>query len=189
MMKPIYLKTAAEWRAWLQQHHASESQVWLLFYKQDQRMPSIAYEAAVEEALCFGWIDSVIRKIDEASYARKFTPRKENSKWSESNKKRVAKLIASQRMAEDGLAKIEAAKKNGMWDKPDRPSIDLKMPADFAGALTASPKANAFFAQLAPSYQKQYLAWIAVARRRETRENRIAASIALLEKGEKLGMK
>ena len=189
MFSPIYLETAEKWRAWLQENHASASGVWLLFYKKGFSRPTITYEAAVEDALCFGWIDSVIRRVDEYSYARKFTPRKNDSKWSPSNKKRVEKLIACGRMTEIGLAKIEAAKKNGMWDQPDRPQLKLNMSQDFATALAANPAAKQFFEQLAPSYQKQYLGWIEVAKRPETRENRIRESLDLLNRGEKLGMK
>ena len=189
-MKEIYLKTPQEWRDWLHENHDREpAGIWLIFYKQHTGTPTISYEAAVEEALCYGWIDSIIRKIDEARYARKFTPRKDDSKWSDSNKKRVTKLIAAGRMTEIGMAKIEAAQKSGLWDEPVRPQIALEMPKAFEDALAAHPAAKAFFEQLAPSYKKQYVAWIAVAKRPQTQQARIEESIALLAKGEKLGMR
>jgi len=98
-------------------------------------------------------------------------------------------LIKSKRMMKIGLAKIEAAKKNGMWDKPDRPNISFEIPAEFEEALQKNPKAREFFEQLAASYQKQYIAWVAMAKRAETRDKRIEEAIGLLAKGEKLGMK
>lgn len=189
-MKQLYFKTSQEWRDWLRQNHDREAAgIWLIFYKQNTGEPTLEYEAAVEEALCYGWIDSIIRKIDTVKYARKFTPRKEDSKWSEINKKRVAKLIEANYMTEIGLAKIEAAKLNGQWEKPDRPQISFTVPKELQEALDAHPKAKAFFKQLAPSYQKQFIGWIVVAKRRETKEKRIIESIALLGKGEKLGMR
>ncbi|MBN1349813.1 YdeI/OmpD-associated family protein [candidate division KSB1 bacterium] len=188
-MQQQYFQTSDEWRNWLQENHAKENKIWLLFYKKETGKPSIDYESAVEEALCFGWIDSIIKKIDDQKYARKFTPRKDDSNWSELNKKRVKKLIASNRMTEVGLAKINIAKKNGQWDKPDRPNIPVELPPDFQHALEQNPKANENFQKLALTYQKHYIGWISIAKRQETKEKRIKESIALLERGEKLGLK
>ena len=92
-MKQLYVTNRDEWRDWLSRHHATETEVWLIFYKKETCKPTIFYEAAIEEALCFGWIDSIIKKIDATRYARKFTPRKDNSKWSALNKKRAKKMI------------------------------------------------------------------------------------------------
>ena len=188
-MKSIYCKTLPEWRTWLQGNHDKETEIWLIFFKKDTRKPSLEYEEAVEEALCFGWIDSIIKKIDESRFARKFTPRKESSKWSPSNKKRVEKLIKNGRMNRAGLSKIKAAQKSGRWDKPDRPNINFDLPDDFKKALNTNKKSKEFFEQLAPSYQKHFIAWIKTAKRQETRENRLRESIQLLEKGEKLGLR
>ncbi len=188
-MKQLYLKTAYEWREWLHNNHDKETEVWLIFFKKETGEPSIEYESAVEEALCFGWIDSIIKKIDDEKYARKFTPRKDSSKWSELNKKRVARLIENNRMTEIGMAKIESAKSNGQWDKPDRPNIQFEIPKEFQVALDQNRKAKENYEQLAPTYQKQYIGWIVVAKRQETKEKRIKESIELLEKGKKLGLK
>lgn len=188
-MKQLYFKTSDDWREWLKSNHDKEQEVWLIFFKKETGEPSIEYESAVEDALCFGWIDSIIKKIDEKKYARKFTPRKDSSKWSELNKKRIAKLIKNNRMTEIGLAKIETAKKNGQWDKPDRPNIQFDVPKEFQSALNQNKKAKENFNQLAPTYQKQYIGWIIVAKRQETKERRIRESIDLLEKGQKLGLR
>jgi len=188
-MKQLYFSSSQEWREWLKHYHDKETEVWLIFFKKDTGKPSIEYELAVEEALCFGWIDSIIKKIDEAKYARKFTPRKDNSKWSELNKKRVAKLIKSKRMNQIGLAKIEAAKRNGRWDKPDNPNLLFKIPVEFNEALEQNRKAKANFEQLAATYQMQYIVWISIAKQPETKEKRIKESIELLEKDKKLGLR
>ncbi len=187
-MKSLYFKTPQEWRTWLKSNHDKETELWLIFYKNNIRS-TLDYKSAVEEALCFGWIDSIIKKIDEKRFVRKFTPRKNRSKWSPSNKKRVERLIKSGRMTNVGLLKIKAAQKNGFWDEIDRPTINYDLPEDFKKALNDNRKAKEFFAQLAPTYQKQFIGWIRVAKRQETIENRISESIQLLEKGKKLGLR
>jgi uncharacterized protein YdeI (YjbR/CyaY-like superfamily) len=188
-VKCLYFKTPKEWRAWLHSNHDKETELWLIFYKKYTKKPTIDYETAVEEALCFGWIDSIIKKIDESAFARKFTPRKNNSNWSPSNKKRVERLIISGRMTNAGLLKIKAAQKSGHWDETDRPTIDFDPPENFIKALNDNRKAKEFFEQLAPAYKKQFNAWIRVAKRQSTIGKRIRESIQLLEKGKKLGLK
>ena len=188
-MKQLYFKTSSEWREWLHENHDKENELWLIFYKKETGLPSIDYESAVEEALCYGWIDSIIKKIDEQRYAQKFTPRKLKSKWSPSNKTRVNKLIKVGRMTPAGQVKIDAAKANGMWNKSDRPVLSLEIPLEFKKALDQNKKAKEYFNSLATSYKKQYIGWIVTAKKEETRKKRINESIALLEKGEKLGMK
>ncbi len=188
-MKQLYLTNRGQWRDWLCGHHATEAEVWLIFYKKETCKPTIRYEDAVEEALCFGWIDSIIKKIDAERYARKFTPRKDNSKWSALNKKRANKMIKEGRMTDVGLSKIQTAKRTGLWEKDSRGQISFDVPPEFAKALAQNKKAKENFDKLAPSYRKQYIGWIAVAKRAETKKRRIEESITLLEKGKKLGMK
>jgi uncharacterized protein YdeI (YjbR/CyaY-like superfamily) len=188
-MKQLCLANREQWRRWLSRHHATQTGIWLVFYKKQTGKPTITYGAAVEEALCFGWIDGIIKKIDEARYARKFTPRRESSRWSALNKKRAAKMIRQGKMTEAGLAKINAAKKSGLWDKDPRPAISFEVPPELAEALARNKKARETFEKLAPSHRRRYIAWIAVAKRQETKKRRVAESIALLEKGRKLGLK
>jgi uncharacterized protein YdeI (YjbR/CyaY-like superfamily) len=188
-MKQLYIADKEQWRDWLSKNHATEAGIWLIFYKKETSRPTIAYEAAVEEALCFGWIDSIIKKIDAEKYARKFTPRSDKSKWSALNKKRAGKMIREGRMTKIGLAKIETAKKTGLWDKDGRPRLSLDVPTEFTKALARNKKAKENFDKLAPTYRKHYIAWISVAKRPETKKRRIKESIALLEKGQKLGLK
>jgi uncharacterized protein YdeI (YjbR/CyaY-like superfamily) len=190
MMKKLYLQNAASWRKWLSLNHDKESEIWLVFYKKDSGKSSLMYEESVEEALCFGWIDSIIKNIDQLSYVRKFTPRKEKSAWSPSNKRRVKKLIAEHRMTDIGLAKIQAAKQTGIWDKEqERPQLDFETPEGFISALSENETARMNYEKLAPSQQKPYIIWISMAKREETRNRRIREAIAFLQKGEKLGLK
>lgn len=117
----LYVKERRQWRAWLEKNHAVEkSGIWLVYYKQHTGKPTLEYNESVEEALCFGWVDSLVRKLDEKKFARKFTPRKDNSSWSESNRKRVEKLIAQKRMSDYGMAKVKAARASGTWHKDGR---------------------------------------------------------------------
>jgi uncharacterized protein YdeI (YjbR/CyaY-like superfamily) len=189
-MKQLYIPDRSKWRHWLMKNHDKEKNgIWLVFYKKKANKPSLEYEHAVEEAICFGWVDSIIKKIDEAKYARKFTPRKADSMWSELNKKRARKMIKQGLMAKAGLAKIRNAKKTGLWDKNPRPKISFDIPEEFAVALAKNKKARENFNKLAPTYRRHYIGWIAVAKRDQTKKRRIAESIALLEQGKKLGLK
>ena len=132
----------------------------------------------------------MIKNIDKNSYARKFTPRKKNSQWSQSNKRRIEKLIAEKRMTPIGLAKVESAKETGIWDKEiERSQLDFDPPDDFIAALSENNIARMNFKKMAASHQKPFIIWICMAKRKETRERRIKESIMLLEKGEKLGLK
>jgi uncharacterized protein YdeI (YjbR/CyaY-like superfamily) len=189
-MKTIYFETIDDWRAWLEENHQIESEVWLIFNKKETGLPSIPYGEAVEQALCFGWVDSLIKKLDETQYVRKFTPRKLDSKWSALNVKRVERMIEAGWMTPHGLRLVEAAKKSGKWDKPEqKPKLDFPIQPEFRDALIENPKAKKTFDSLAPTYQKQYLTWIGIAKRPATRSKRIIESIKLLSKGEKLGLK
>jgi uncharacterized protein YdeI (YjbR/CyaY-like superfamily) len=144
-MIELYVKNRTAWRNWLSKNFDRNNGVWLVFYKKQTGMPAIDYDDAVEEALCFGWIDSTIKRLDDEKYVRKFTPRKNGSNWSDLNKKRVAKLIKSGLMTDAGLALIAQAKKSGQWQKPDRPNIPLELPAELETALAKNKKAKACF--------------------------------------------
>lgn len=189
-MKKLYFQTREEWRAWLSENHASENEVWLVYYKKGTGKPSMKYGESVEEAICFGWVDSIIKKIDEERYVRKFTPRREDSAWSESNKKRAEKMIKQDLMTEHGLRLVDTAKVSGKWDeKTKRPELTSKMSPEFRRALDENPKAKQAYGSMPRSHQKEYLGWIETTKRPETRQRRIAESIRLLEKNEKLGLK
>lgn len=166
-----------EWRAWLEQNHATAPEVWLVFYKKHTGKAGLSYEEAVEEALCFGWIDGLLKPIDEEKYALRFSPRKQGSIWSESNKRRVAKLIKEGRMTEAGLAKVKEAKANGEWRAAAQREETTAIPADLKRALKANAPAWRNFERLAPSHKKQYLYWINSAKTEQTRQRRIQETI------------
>ena len=189
-MKQVHVTTRSQWRRWLAENHDQEKQgIWLVFHKKETGRPSLGYEEAVEEALCFGWIDSIIKRIDDDKYCRKFTPRKDRSSWSNLNTRRAEKAIREGRMTEFGLAKIRAAKRSGSWERDPRPAIRLDVPRDLSEALARNRKAKDFFEMLAPTYQRHFVGWIATAKKPETRAKRLNESLALLRRGEKLGLK
>jgi uncharacterized protein YdeI (YjbR/CyaY-like superfamily) len=189
-MQTLELNSIQEWRTWLAQSHNCVSEIWLVYYKKDTDLPTLKYKESLDEALCYGWVDSIIKKIDEQRYARKFTPRRDDSSWSLVNKTRVEELIAEGRMAAPGLAKVEAAKKSGAWDSPTtKPETEFEIHPEFAQALEENPAAKQFFESLAKTYRKQYIYWIATAKREATREKRITESIKLLLEKKKLGLK
>jgi uncharacterized protein YdeI (YjbR/CyaY-like superfamily) len=172
------------WRAWLARHHASANEVWLVFHKRHTGRASIEYEAAVEEALCFGWVDSLIKRLDADRYARKFTPRKPDSKWSTANRRRYLKVQAEGRLTAAGRARAPTARGG------DAPRLPVARPqADLVTALDARPAARRWFDALAPSYKRQYIRWIAAAKRPETRARRLREAVALLSAGKTLGLK
>jgi uncharacterized protein YdeI (YjbR/CyaY-like superfamily) len=162
----------ATWRAWLEANHATAKGAWLVTWRASTGRPRLEYEAAVEEALCFGWVDSTGGWIDAERGKQYYAPRKPRSGWAATNKARVERLIAAGRMAPAGLAAIERAKANGSWGVLD--SVErLEVPDDLAAALAALPPAAASFAAFPPSARKQMLAWVAFAQRPETRATRI----------------
>lgn len=169
--------TRAEWRRWLQRHHADSDGVWLVIAKKGSGAPGAGYEEAVEEALCFGWIDSRVRPLDERRYEQWYCPRRPGSIWSRLNKERVERLRRAGLMAPAGLAKVEAAMADGSWELLDVVEA-LAMPEDLERALAAVPGAAEGFTGLAPSLQKQYLYWVLSAKRNRTRAARVAAVVA-----------
>jgi uncharacterized protein YdeI (YjbR/CyaY-like superfamily) len=179
----LELRTRQQWRTWLGKHHASSPGVWLVFHKGHTGVPSIPYEDSVREALCFGWIDSLIKRLDADRYALKFTPRKPTSKWSALNRKRWKELQAAGLLTAAGAKAAPTG--NTYAPKPAIPEL----PAYIAKAFKTNAKAWRFFQELAPSYRRHFVVWIHIARKPETREKRIRESIALLAAGKKLGLK
>lgn len=188
MSGTLYVADRNKWRAWLEKHHDTEKEIWLVYYKKHTNHPSIPYDDAVEEALCFGWIDSTVKRIDEDRYAQKFTPRKDASNWSEPNRRRVRKLIKEGKMTEAGLAKINAEILDESQDPKPR-SKDVVVPERFKQALMKNKKAWENFNNLAPSYRRNYILWVTDAKKEETRLKRLKEAVALLEQNKKLGMK
>ena len=185
----VEVPTPAKWRQWLKKNHRSQTAAWVVFYKQHTGKTWISYDAAVEEALCYGWVDSLVRRIDDDTFARKFTPRKPGSKWSASNKKRVAELIDSGRMTPHGQALVDAAKQDGSWAARTAAATQFAMPTELTAALAKHTLAREHFEALSPSCRKQYITWIASAKKPETRERRSKEALKLLAKNQRLGMK
>jgi uncharacterized protein YdeI (YjbR/CyaY-like superfamily) len=183
-MKTVEARTPVAWRKWLAAHHDSESEVWLVFYKRHTGQPSIQYNDAVDEALCFGWVDSLIKRLDDDRYARKFTPRKPDSRWSTANRKRYAQLEVDGRLMPAGVARPPTDRDG------DAPQVSTsQLPKYIQAALKEHPQAKRFFAGLAPSHKRMYLAWIDSAKKQETRLRRLEQAIQKLTAGEKLGLK
>lgn len=172
----VHPTTRAEWRAWLEKHHASAPGAWFVYYKKATGKSRVPYEDAIEEALCFGWIDSVQRVLDDERTMLRFSPRKPNSGWSKPNKERVDRLVERGLMTAAGLAKIDAAKRDGSWSVLDAVER-LEMPPDLKKALAAKPIAARHFAAFPPSSKKIILNWIASAKRTQTRQKRIAETV------------
>ncbi len=181
----VACRDRAAWRAWLAAHHDRRKAVWLLFFKKGTGLPTVSYDEAVEEAVCFGWIDSVIRRVDEARYAQKFTPRTDKARWSAKNVERAGKMIREGLMTEAGLAKFE----------PGAPHVapaarpGLALAPELRAALKARRRAWENFDRLPPSQKRLYVGWLMSAKKEETRRRRLAEAIARLEKGLPLGLK
>lgn len=172
-----YPEDRAAWRAWLRAHHATAPGVWLIYCKKHTGAPTVTYDEAVEEALCFGWIDSRPNTLDAERYMQLFSPRKPRSPWSKVNKERIARLTEEGRMAPAGLAMIDAAKADGSWGAYDAIEA-LTVPDDLHRALVANTSAEEHFAAFSNSAKKQLLWYIASAKRPETRAKRIAQVVA-----------
>jgi uncharacterized protein YdeI (YjbR/CyaY-like superfamily) len=180
-------KTRAAWRRWLEKNHDRADDIWLIFYKKHVGKKSLEYEEAVEEALCFGWIDSKLRRIDDEKHKQRYTPRRPGSNWAKSNKARVEKLIANGSMTEAGLLKINAAKQDGSWDRLDAVESVLIVPDDLRIALNRNRRAMKNFDAFTKSQKQQYLWWLETARRKETRKERVRQIVERATRGIKPG--
>ena len=181
----VHADDRATWRTWLEENHARAHGAWLVTWRPASGRGSLDYEAAIEEALCFGWVDSTGGSYDEDRSRLYFAPRSGRSVWAASNKARVERLIAQGRMAPAGLAAIERATANGSWTVLDA-AERLEVPGDLQEALDAHPPAAANFAAFPPSARKQLLGWIATAVRPATRASRIARVAESAARNERL---
>jgi uncharacterized protein YdeI (YjbR/CyaY-like superfamily) len=170
------------WRAWLESHHDTATAAWLVMQKKGSQVPGPSYIEAVEEALCFGWIDSKTNRIDATRYKLYFARRKRGSVWAASNKVRVERLIAEGRMTSSGLVAVESAQKDGSWDTLNGVD-DLLEPEDLRCALDAEPDARSGFDALPVSARKIALYWIASAKRPKARAARITRTVADAARG------
>lgn len=178
--------SAQEWREWLAKNYALDEGVWLRFFKKTSGITSVSYNEALDEALCFGWIDGQLQKYDDQSWLRKFTPRRSGSVWSKRNCEHIVRLMETGKMQAPGLVAVEAAKQSGQWDTAYSSPANMEIPADFLQELTKNKQAEAFFGTLNKA-NRYAIAWrLQTAKKPETRQRRMAAILALLADGKPL---
>jgi uncharacterized protein YdeI (YjbR/CyaY-like superfamily) len=181
----LFFETPAEWRTWLEKNHSDSKGVWLRFYKKGSGITSLKYAGALDEALCFGWIDGQSKSLDENCYLQKFTPRRAKSIWSKRNIEHISRLIEEGKMKPSGMKEAETAKTDGRWQQAyDSPS-NMKIPEDFLSELSKDKKAFAFFEAL-NNANKYAIVWrLQTAKKPETRERRMKTILGMLSRGEK----
>lgn len=172
-IESFYPKNQQQWRKWLQKNHEKKQSIWLIYYKKSSGVPTISWSEAVDEALCFGWIDSTKKTLDEERSIQFFTKRKARSTWSKINKAKVQKLIEEGSMMAAGLKIIELAKENGSWSVLDEVE-ELTVPIDLEEEFKKHPGSKTYFLGLSKSVKKMILQWLVLAKRTETRQKRIA---------------
>lgn len=183
-METFWPRNRQEWREWLEANHEKKLSIWLIYYKKHSNAPTISYTEAVDEALCFGWIDSKSKPLDEKKYMQYFTKRKEKSVWSKVNKEKVTRLIKEGRMTKSGFETIEKAKLNGSWTILDEAEA-LIVPADLEIEFEKKPNAKHYFLSLSRSDKRNILQWLVLAKRHETRKKRISEIVELADKNQK----
>ena len=187
MNQELCVSNRYEWRSWLKKNQAQTKEVWLVYYKKHTGKPCISYMDSVEEALCFGWIDGIKKRIDEEKYTHRFTPRKLKSKWSKLNVRLARKLIEEGKMTRSGLTVFERRLDYGDDILVARSAKEL--PLEIEKVLKRNGKAWNNFNNLAPGYRKHYILWLTTAKKTETRKKRLEEAIRLLAENKKLGMK
>ncbi len=180
-VKSFHAASRADWRAWLAENHATEQSVWLIIYHKKSAKPSVYYDEAVDEALCFGWIDSIKYKRDEESAIQFFGKRKPKSNWSRVNKAKIERLVSENLMEKAGLDMVELAKKTGTWTALDDVENSV-IPEDLQAKLDANPKAKGYFDLFPRSAKRAMLEWLLNAKQLETRNKRIDEIVNLAEK-------
>lgn len=184
----FYAENREVWRTWLEANSDLKSEIWLVLNKKGVVPAGLTLDQAVEEALCFGWIDGQLRRIDDRQHAVRFTPRLRNSRWSVSNKERVERMIRKGRMTPAGMALVDHARRTGEWDRASGTLRDWEMPAELVKELDTDLASREWFERLAPSHRRQFLGWIHEAKRKETRRRRMAKVLEMIRKRLKPGM-
>ncbi|MEP0822907.1 MAG: YdeI/OmpD-associated family protein [Ignavibacterium sp.] len=177
----LYVSTRAQWRAWLRRHHLTASEIWLVYYKKNSSKARLPYNEAVEEALCFGWIDNILKRIDEEKYAQRFTPRKPGSPWSAANRERYRRLVRLGRMTRAGREAYRHSHSN--------PKRTTELPRDIVSAIRADPVAWKYFCRFPSSYRRVRIGWIDGARKRPSVfRQRLAYFLRMTRQGRQYGM-
>lgn len=178
-MDPLFFESRDEFRTWLEAHHDTAEELWVGYYKADAERSGIGYGESVEEALCFGWIDGLVEGIDDETYARRFTPRSPDSKWSKANTERVEAMIEAGKMTPDGMELVEAAKESGAWAAAYRPGDDHEVPAELEAALRQNETAWENFQNYSNTDQYAFIAAVEEAKTDETEQKRIERTVEL----------
>ena len=184
---PLDFRNVAEWRMWLRRNHSKSQGEWVYMYKKAAK-DGLRYQDALNEALCFGWIDGQIRAVDEEKFRQRWTPRRQGSIWSQSNKARVKRLVAEGRMCEAGLSAVKIARKSGTWQKAYSNRRSPHVPPELVEALRTDPLARKNFNRLAPSYRRIYAGWVADAKQGTTRQRRVEAVLRRAREARKPGI-
>lgn len=184
IIETFYPKSRQEWREWLQENHDKKQSIWLIYYKKKSNIPTIFYSEAVDEALCFGWIDSKAKSVDKDKFMQFFSRRKANSVWSKVNKEKVKRLIDEKIMTKAGYDIIETAKRNGSWTILDEAEA-LNIPKDLDDEFLKKPNAKKYFLSLSRSDKRNILQWLILAKRQETRQKRITEIVELADQNQK----
>jgi uncharacterized protein YdeI (YjbR/CyaY-like superfamily) len=181
----LVVRDATAWRRWLEKHHGQPDGVWLVLAKKGATKPTaLTYEQALEEALCFGWIDGQAGSRDEVTYKQRFTPRRRRSAWSKRNTHRVERLLGEGRMHPAGIAEMDRAKADGRWEAAYGGSAEMEVPSELAAALAANSKAQAMFEALSSRNRYAILYRLRTAKRADTRARRLEQFVAMLARGE-----
>ena len=185
--RTLYITKRKDWRKWLRKNHKAKQEIWLIYFKKHTGKPRIPYDDAVEEALCYGWIDSTVKRIDDERYAQKYTPRRAGSTWSKLNIERAKKMVKQKKMTKTGLVLFRQARSV----KTSRQNIKQKsliIPTDLKDALMKNNKAWENFSKFAKGYKRTYIMYISTAKKNETRMRRIKKIVELAEKNIKSAM-
>ena len=184
----LYFKNTKEWRKWLEKNHDKLKEIWLIHYKKSSNKKSLNHNEAVEEALCFGWIDSKLKKIDEERFILRYSPRKEKSVWSKINKETAERMIRLGKMTEAGLEKIKLAEKHGNWQNAYTNKLKERLPSDLKNALISDKVAWNNFQNFANSYRNMYIGWVKSAKTDMTRNKRICEVVKRSKNNKKPGI-
>jgi uncharacterized protein YdeI (YjbR/CyaY-like superfamily) len=184
-MPVLSFASSEEWSKWMEENHAKSNGVWLRFFKKDSGEKTVTYSEALEEALCYGWIDGQVNKFDDQSYIQRFTPRRPKSIWSKRNTEKAERLIREGRMKKAGMEQVELAKADGRWQQAYDSSTNMKLPEDFLQELSKNKKAKTFFEGLNKA-NLYAIAWrLQTAKKPETREKRLNEILAMMREGKK----
>jgi uncharacterized protein YdeI (YjbR/CyaY-like superfamily) len=180
----LYVTDRKKWRKWLSKNHDKKKEIWLIYYKKHTGKPTIPYNDAVEEALCFGWIDSTVKRIDDEKHVQRYSPRNKNSVWSDSNVKRVKKMINEGKMTKIGLEKYKAGQKKYREIKESKAQAAKKeIPPHLKKALSKNKKAEKIFKKWPPSHRLRYIYWINEAKKEETKNRRAEKAVKMILEG------